>query len=107
MKKLVWNVYHYSHSQNKIVVWNIFDSIGFGEAVGKIIKKKYEKDVFAEKIKSELMYYFWTKYQHEITLCRYPRPETDAEDVRVDVFDQVMLNFDAFIDYTYANIYGG
>lgn len=106
MNGLVWNVYHYSHSSNKIEVWNIFHSTGFSEGIEKIIKKKYKKEIFAEKIKSELMYHFWTNYMYEVTVCKYPRPETSEGDVRIDVFDQVMLNFDAFIDYLYANSYG-
>ena len=89
MQELVWNVYHYSHTTKQIEVWNIF-----------------HKETFAEKVKGELMYCFLTKYEYEITVCKYPRSETAAEDLRVDVYDQVMLNFDAFIDYLYAKVYG-
>ena len=106
MQELVWNVYHYSHATKQIEVWNIFHSLKFGERIERLIKKKHEKEAFAEKVKGELMYCFLTKYEYEITVCKYPRLETDAEDLRVDVFDQVMLNFDAFIDYLYANVYG-
>ena len=106
MQELVWNVYHYSQTTRKIEVWNIFYSLRFGERIERLIKKKLEKEAFAEKVKGELMYCFLTKYEDEITVCKYPRPETDADDLRVDVFDQVMLNFDAFIDYLYANVYG-
>ena len=106
MQELVWNVYHYSQTTRKIEVWNIFHSLKFGERIERLIKKKHEKEAFAEKVKGELMYCFLTKYEYEITVCKYPRPETDAEDLRVDVFDQVMLNFDAFIDYLYASVYG-
>jgi len=104
--ELVWNVYHYSHSRNKIEVWNIFHSIGFSEGIEKIIKKKYKKEIFADKVKSELIHYFLTNYMYEVTVCKYPRPDMSDGDVRIDVFDQVMLNFDAFIDYLYANVYG-
>ena len=104
--ELVWNVYHYSHSRNKIEVWNIFHSIGFSEGIEKIIKKKYKKEIFADKVKSELIHYFLTNYMYEVTVCKYPRPDMSDGYVRIDVFDQVMLNFDAFIDYLYANVYG-
>ncbi len=105
MRGLVWNVYHYSHITKQIESWNIFHNIKFCEGIERIIKKKYEKKVFAEEVRGELTYCFWTKYEYEITVCKYPRPETNKDDLRVDVFDQVMLNFDAFIDYLYANIY--
>lgn len=106
MQELVWYVYHYSHTTKQIEMWNIFHSIKFGERIERLIKKKLEKETFAEKVKCELMYCFLTKYEYEITVCKYPRPETAAEDLRVDVYDQVMLNFDAFIDYLYAKVYG-
>ena len=106
MQELVWNVYHYSHTTRQIEVWNIFHSIKFCERIERLIKKKFEKETFAEKVKGELMYCFLTKYEYEITVCKYPRSETAAEDLRVDVYDQVMLNFDAFIDYLYAKVYG-
>ncbi len=106
MQGLVWNVYHYSHISKQIEMWNIFHSIKFCEGIDRIIKKKYEKEAFAEEVRGELMCCFWTKYEYEITVCKYPRPETDTDDLRVDVFDQVMLNFDVFIDYLYASVYG-
>lgn len=103
---LVWNVYRYSLDEKKIVVWNIFDSYSFYEKFGKIIKKKYEKDVFAKEVKSALFNCFNGRYEHEITICNYPKSDNDKEDLQVDVYEQVMLNFDAFIDYLYSKMYG-
>ena len=104
--ELVWNVYRCSTSDNRIVVWNIFDSHRFHERIGKIIKKNYEKDVFAKEVKSALIYCFMGKIEHEITVCHYPKTDNLNEGIRVDVCDEIMLNFDAFIDYLYAKIYG-
>ena len=52
MQELVWNVYHYSHTTKHIEVWNIFHSIKFSERIERLIKKKIEKETFAEKVKT-------------------------------------------------------
>lgn len=120
-KSLVWNVYRFSLAGDKVVVYNIFNHLGFADGMQKIIKKKYDRSAFANEVKSELIYHFCGKYQHEITISKtandepndeneilvshYPRYSDSKYDMRIDVYEQVMLNFDAFIDYIYKAIY--
>lgn len=122
-----WNVYRHNFNKSEIEVFNIFNHYSFYENVKKHFKKYTNKEEFAEELKRSLMYYFWCKSEYEIVLTSWtPRikmeeldrlnterkehiKEWDKEpyslyvepDVfkKVDIYDQVMNNFDIFVDY--------
>ena len=48
------------------------------------------------------MYYFWSKCEWEIILSDWPPSDTFCKE-KIDVFDQVMLNWDIFVDYIWNN----
>jgi len=97
-----WNVYIYDVNQQKMADFNIFDHGSFVEYVKKAIKKFKNKEVFANQLKSELMYYFWGKSEWEIIISPWCGNKKQC-DVKIDVFDQVMLNWDVFVDYVWDN----
>lgn len=97
-----WNVYIYDINQQKMADFNIFDHGNFVEYVKKAIMKFKNKEVFANQLKSELMYYFWSKSQYEIIISPWCGNKKPC-DVKIDVFDQVMMNFDIFVDYVWDN----
>lgn len=100
---LKWNVYNESFGFGGIKPFNVFDHSGFLDGCKKAAKKCGEdKAAFAEMVKRELMYYFWSKCEYEIVLTSWP-PREDHEK-KIDVYSQVMLNFDLFIDYLWGNI---
>lgn len=103
MQKMVWNVYYENFNGREIQSCNIFDHYSFSEDVKKIYKKyKDDFDTFSKEIKSSLMYYFWSKAEWEIIIgpwCGQNRIP-DAK-IKVDVYDQVMLNWDIFINYVW------
>ena len=79
-----------------------------------LTKKQLEdllKD-FKEKIRRELQYYFWAKYEWEIgitepfsnTLLDAYTNGRDYPWEKIDVYDQVMMNWDIFFDYLYKNL---
>jgi len=96
------------------------------------MKKKLSKDEFAEALRHEVMYYFWSKSEHEITVCSSPTyvERVDVEKLiderdkyerangkypfvsyvnlksakKIDVADQLRLNWDAFVNYVYSQI---
>ena len=86
---------------------------------------QYKKEVFEPAVLHALRYYFWAKCEYEIILTDWPthiskeefdRIRSTNEDPKyrftidpeygekVDIYDQVMLNKDIFIDYLWANI---
>lgn len=124
---LKWYVYYQNINSREIKTFNVFDHGGFRNDVEKHLKKYKDKDEFAEKLKSSLMYYFWSKCEWEVVITSWPphikpdelnrlnseREKTVKEynrepyslyvnpDVgkKIDVYDQVKNNWHAFVDY--------
>lgn len=129
--KLKWVVYRHDINKRKIVEFNIFDHWRFEEDVKKDLKKCKTKEEFAKKLKSHLMYYFWSKYEYEVVISSFPvrikkdefnrlieEFKVDTEkyghepysmwvcpDVgeKIDIAGQVMLNFEVFVDYVWSH----
>lgn len=96
---LVWMVYRHSFNSGKIEATNIFAHWKFDEDVQNDLRKCQTKIEFADRLKKNLMYYFWSKCEHEIIVSSWPY--TDKSAIKVDVYQQVMLNFDIFVDYVW------
>lgn len=86
----------------------------------------YKETKFKEKLISTLKCYFWARTEYEIILTDWPTMITKEEaerivdefkkrdhyreavnlpvEVKVDVYDQVTLNFDLFVDYVWAHL---
>lgn len=129
--KLKWNVYRHDINRREIVEFNIFNHWRFEEDVKKDLRKCKTKEEFAEKIKSHLMYYFWSKCEYEVVISSFPvhikKDEfnrlteefiADTEkyghepygmwvcpDVgeKIDIAGQVMMNFEVFVDYVWSH----
>ena len=95
-----WNVYYYNHNSRKVETHNIFNHWRFIEYSAKHIKK-YKDDLktLEEQIRKELMYYYWSKYEWEVIISPFTANPKDDECVKVDVYSQVMLNWDRFFEY--------
>lgn len=126
---LEWNVFRRDVNKNKIVTFNIFDHWKFNEDVQKSLKKFKDKDEFAEHLRRDLMYYFWSKYEYEVIITSFPsyiemkeldrlneerashKERYDREpiyldanlktEIKVDIYAQVMNNWDIFLDYVW------
>lgn len=108
---LVWNVYVEHFNRQKIVQYNVFDHIDFLADIQREIKQipeTQDDDIYRERVSSVLrsvmMYYFWAKCEWEITLTSWPPNIKGFRDVQVDVYDQVDMNWDAFVDYVMENL---
>lgn len=124
---MIWNVYRNNFNTKKIEVFNIFDHISFLESVKKILKQTQNKKEFSENIREELLYYFWSKYEYEVIITSFPVYINQKElnkinsdnnsnsnnktkisiepdvGIKVDIYSQVMNNFDIFVDYIWNN----
>lgn len=125
-----WNVYREDFNARKIEVFDIFRHHRFKNAVEKLLKTQTNKASFADDLKHELMYNFWCKCEYEVVITSWP-PYINTEDLqklnaeckekeekyghppyklsidlpcakKVDVYSQVMLNWDAFLDYVWS-----
>ena len=101
MKGLEWNVYIASFNGKVIEKYNVFEHQGFlndcNEAWSSY-KNDFQK--FAESVKRSLSYYFWSKCEWEIILSCFP-PYKKFKDEKIDVYDQVMMNWEIFINYVW------
>lgn len=98
---LEWNVYKEDFNGKEITTYNIFHHYGFYNDLLKA--KKKPEDEFKEAVKTSLMYHFWSKCEWEIILSDWPPSpeERGFKKEKVDVYDQVMLNWDIFIEYVW------
>lgn len=121
---MIWNVFYFDVNKKKIIVRNLFEmSITFN---GDFEKFKYTqqgnttREDFERQLKLILMYTFWCRRDYEIAmsdLCWTYPDTTDGDKLReydhyektatkVDVYSQVMANWDRFVDYVWKEVKG-
>lgn len=121
---MVWNVFYFDPNERKIITRNLFEmSITFNEDFEKFRYTQQgntTRENFEENLKSILMYTFWCRREYEIAmsdLCwtyvgaseedklrEYDRYEKTV--TKVDVYSQVMANWDRFVDYVWKEVKG-
>jgi hypothetical protein len=99
---LEWKVYISDFNGKRIVTHNIFDNSSLIEDCQKNYKKnKDDPKAFFEELQRDIMYYYWSKCEWEIIITHWP-PRKDAREEKIDVYDQVMLNWPQFCEYVWA-----
>ena len=95
-----WNVYYYDFIINEIKIYNIFNYIDFKNAVEKDLHRFRSRYEFAKSLRSHLITYFCSSDRWEVLI---DSPTGDIDKLIVDVYDQVMLNWDVFVDYCWTH----
>ena len=96
-----WFVYIEDFNKRKITKYNIFNHSGFMEDLRKNYKKnKNDYDEFCTKLRRSLMYYFWGKCEWETIISPWVLRDL-AKERKIDVYDQVMQNWNVFKDYVW------
>jgi len=100
---LEWNVIYGNFNSGKIETYNIFNHYRFHEDCVKNAKKNRDnKEAFAERLKLDLKYYYWSKCEWEVIVSHWP-PAERFHDEKIDVYDQVMNNWQIFLDYVWEH----
>ena len=103
LPSLTWNVYVSDFNRKIITSHNIFNHGGFVEDCQKAYKKhKDDRDAFLEEVRRSLMYWYWSKCEWEIIIDHWPHRD-NAREEKIDVYDQVMLNWPVFSEYVWNN----
>ena len=102
MKNLEWNVFYHNVNRNEITTFNIFKHGRFNADVQNNLKKSTSKDEFTEQLRRDLQYYFWSKSEYEIVISPWVGGR-ETKDIKVDIYTQVMNNFNIFVDYVWSN----
>ena len=129
--KLVWNVYAFGISNRELRVFNVFDHYSFNYYVQKLLNKDISKEEFAEQLRREVQYYYWSKTEWESIItsvkphisrreleriisecylklskadppCRCSHVNLSNSD-KIDVYDQLCLNWEEFVDYMWSH----
>lgn len=95
-----WNVYYHDINRNKMEVFNVFNHSSFRKDVEKHLNECTGKEEFAERLKRSLSYYFWCKAEWEIIISPWVGGRNTKE-VKIDIYDQVMNNWEIFLDYVW------
>ena len=85
MENLVWKAYYHSMSGHEIRPFNIFE---------------HEKEAFAEELRRSLFYYYCSKCEWEVVIGPWCG-DRGTKEIKVDVYMQVMNNWDIFVDYVW------
>ena len=131
MLKLQWNVYIHNFNGKSIETFNVFEHQRFYEDVCKDLKKSKDIDEFAAQLKGHLFYYFGSKCEYEVVITSWV-PHIDKDELdrlnseaqefynthkhypyslyvspevaeKVDVYSQIMNNYDIFVGYIWSH----
>lgn len=101
MREMHWRVFVENFNGKRIEEYDIFEHQGFAENVRKAYRKhRNDFDAFAEKVRGSLIYYYRSKCEWEIVVSSWISSGRVPER-KVDVYEQVMLNWDVFIEYVW------
>ena len=99
MENLVWKAYYHSMSWHEIRPFNIFEHGRFREEVRKLLLKCTEKEAFAEELRRSLSTI--TAVNVNGKLSSDLGGDRGTKEIKVDVYMQVMNNWDIFVDYVW------
>ena len=127
-----WNVFRENANTRQVEVYNIFDHASFKHNILQEYSICPSKEAFIDKLRRELMYYFWSKCEWEIVITDWPTHITVEEieelneelsryearwhrkpyslnvglpvQKKVSVYDQVMMNWDIFVEYVWNEL---
>lgn len=105
---MMWNIFWNNPNTNTMEVRNVFElSVRFNRELDTIRNRTYTSlEDFSLDLRHAAQYAFWSRCEYEILLCPWPYyPEQDTER-KIDVFDQLILNWDLFASYTFENLWG-
>lgn len=98
-----WNVYIYNINKKRIEPFNIFNHYGFIGNVQKAVSKYKNKYDFESQLRSELFYHYWSKSEWEVIIAPWCGGDRENDAIKVDVYSQVILNWDLFVDYVWEH----
>ena len=120
---LSWNVLIKDFNKKEIIYYDIFKN-GYYEELAKELKEgTNSKEEFIEEFRIKLMFQFWSRAEYETIVTSWP-PYIDKEELnrlnqedfkyrtdvnltvarKIDVYEQLRMNWNQFIDYVWSNI---
>lgn len=96
-----WNVFIYDINAKKICTYNIFEHQRFRDEIEALCKYKHGigREAFSKELKTIVSHYFWSKFEWE---TRISAPLNEELNMKIDVFYQILINWDKFVDYVWG-----
>ena len=97
-----WNVIRFDFNKRSFVTYNVL-SKWLIEEINKRTKDINNKKDFSNELKLICMNIFWKRTEWEIIIkecCGSDNPK----EMKIDVFDQLLLNWNRFVDYLWDNL---
>lgn len=99
-----WNVIVENANRRRIEIYNVLNKY-FLEDLREIFRKtRDDKAAFEKCLRGEIMYRYWSKCEWEVVVTSMfadVSPDRKFHDEKVDVSDQIFLNWPAFVDYVW------
>jgi hypothetical protein len=67
-----------------------------------MVKKRKNREEFAEGLRRSLMYYLWSKCEWEVLVSPWCGSR-NKQSLKIDAYWQIMNNWDVFLDYVWEN----
>lgn len=131
---LTYYVYVENINKRKIEKYNVLNDTIIDEIIERTKDFPGDKKAFAEQVEHIMMYHYWARSEWETILTSWPpnmKPEElnklnqEVEDTqkkygrdpytltvslttaeKIDVYDQIVMNWNIFIDYAWENLKG-
>ena len=120
---LSWNVLFEDFNKKEIAYYDIFKGGHFEKLAREIKSRVSTKEEFIEEFRIKLMSLFWARSEYEVVVTSWP-PYIDKEELdrlnqedikyrtnvnltvgrKIDIYDQLQMNWNQFIDYVWNNI---
>lgn len=93
--KLEWYVLKWDFNQKKVVNYNILEWILEDLAREVRSKRVYNKSILREYLKTQFMYYYWSK-----TECEFYVSDLHGDDYKkIDIWRQIEPNLNRIVEY--------
>jgi hypothetical protein len=99
---ITWNVFYHNINSDRIETFNIFRHGGLVADIASLVKKRKNKEEFAEELRRSLFYHFGSKCEWEVLIAPWCGSR-ENKPIKVDVCWQIMNNWDVFLEYAWDN----
>lgn len=101
----MYNVFRYNMNSKKIEHFDVFNHSSFYEACKEAFNKyKESPSEFSEAVRKNAFYYFAFKAEYEV-LVRAWCGGTGEEEIKIDIYQQLQMNWNSFIAIAYGKIF--
>lgn len=95
---LEWYVLRWDSTSNKVTKYNILHNLK--DTIAREVRNKsiYDKSILREYLKTEFVYSYWSKSEHEMAVgglfSKYPE-----EFEKIDIWQQIEPNLNNIVEY--------